>query len=182
MHRALSRKVDPSGTERGAQIGLLVTADVLARSRVFGESEESAERAALAMGKAVLNEANKTARSVETPWRVAYEKIKAWALANKNEFLSSETATMPPATRRGIGVWFDSHAESENRPVAAILVSVFDELAKDFGFRKGQVLGDLCEQGLLIPEGDNKKARKVGYNGGRASAYWIVLDSGDAQQ
>ena len=93
FHLFFCRALDPAPDELVDNVGVLVTADFLARVLVFGEEEAHAKAAAIAAGRCVLASARQSQRTTGTTTEQAYQYIVAFVVENQEAFNATTEVT-----------------------------------------------------------------------------------------
>ena len=178
----LDEKTDGRPDPAAAHVALLATADMLARVHIMGETEESAEPAALVAGKSLVALAHKAGRGLQDKVAAAYDTIVAFVAGHPAHFgvrAEKEMSGANPPDRWGAYAHAEVRTKDKARlvQIVAILPARFTKLATEQKFNAQQVLHGLKKRGVLLTQEDDRLTRKTATLGPeRPGAYWIRID------
>jgi putative DNA primase/helicase len=164
-HRDFARQLAADKPEHARHAALLLLADVITRTRVYGEREETARAAAIDVWKEVLANGNEQSSEVGIATDAAYDFIVSWIAANDESF--------HPGGLKCMGRELPKDGESCTS--FAILPHAMQEIAKAGGFNVRQVMSALARKGLLRRDGKNLRP-KVTVNGQKVRAWCVRME------
>lgn len=173
LYRDFEKELDDDRDEAVSNIALLVLADYLARTLVWGEDEDEARVAALEAGEEVLALVRASTVEVGSTGEAGYEHILGCVAADA-PFYGGDNSE----PNRVYGRYMS--AKEMGRRCVAITPAMFQRYAQQINLTPRQLAAEIRDRGLLITgEGGHIKA-KVTIAGSRTRCYCVVLDEDGA--
>ncbi|MHB8877195.1 MAG: DUF927 domain-containing protein, partial [Myxococcaceae bacterium] len=161
--------------EATSNVALLVVADLLARTLLWGEDKDTARAAALKAGAEVLALARAERKAVGTTVDRAYELFNSFVTENWDCFAA--TAEHGKIFGRVL-----TTPEAPGKTVAAVLPTGLKEFLRKHEFNERSFLSDLRDKGLLLLGAEKDRlTRKTSLGTFRARCHWIVLQGDDPE-